>query len=182
MFKEKKKRWYVLQTFSGIETRVSQSIQEHIKLNGMESYFGEIMVPTEEVVEMKSGQRRKSEHKFFPGYILIQMHMNNKSWHLIKNVPRVMGFIGGTSDHPAPISDKEVDTIVNRLRQVSDKPRPKTLFEPGETVRVNDGPFSDFNGIVEEVDYDKSRLKVSVSIFGRSTPVELDFAQVEKIN
>ncbi|CAL4318155.1 Transcription termination/antitermination protein NusG [Buchnera aphidicola (Eriosoma grossulariae)] len=180
MFKDKKKRWYVLQTFSGFESRVTQSIQEHIKLNHMETDFGEIMVPAEEVVEIRSGQRRKSEHKFFPGYVLIQMNMNDSSWHLVKNVPRVMGFIGGTSDRPSPISDKEVNSIINRLKQVSDKPRPKTLFEPGETVRVNYGPFSDFNGIVEEVDYDKSRLKVSVSIFGRSTPVELDFSQVEK--
>ena len=146
----------------------------------MEELFGEVMVPTEEVVEIRGGQRRKSERKFFPGYVLVQMVMNDASWHLVRSVPRVMGFIGGTSDRPAPISDKEVDAIMNRLQQVGDKPRPKTLFEPGEMVRVNDGPFADFNGVVEEVDYEKSRLKVSVSIFGRATPVELDFSQVEK--
>jgi transcriptional antiterminator NusG len=144
----------------------------------MEELFGEVMVPTEEVVEIRGGQRRKSERKFFPGYVLVQMVMNDASWHLVRSVPRVMGFIGGTSDRPAPISDK-VDAIMNRLQQVGDKPRPKTLFEPGEMVRVNDGPFADFNGVVEEVDYEKSRLKVSVSIFGRATPVELDFSQVE---
>ncbi len=148
----------------------------------MEELFGEVMVPTEEVVEIRGGQRRKSERKFFPGYVLVQMVMNDASWHLVRSVPRVMGFIGGTSDRPAPISDKEVDAIMNRLQQVGDKPRPKTLFEPGEMVRVNDGPFADFNGVVEEVDYEKSRLKVSVSIFGRATPVELDFSQVEKAN
>ncbi len=147
----------------------------------MEDSFGEVMVPTEEVVEIRSGQRRKSERKFFPGYVLVQMVMNDATWHLVRNVPRVMGFIGGTSDRPAPISDKEVDAIMNRLQQVGDKPRPKTLFEPGEMVRVSDGPFADFNGVVEEVDYEKSRLKVSVSIFGRATPVELDFSQVEKV-
>ena len=174
-----KKRWYVVQAFSGFEGRVATSLREHIKLHNMEELFGEVMVPTEEVVEIRGGQRRKSERKFFPGYVLVQMVMNDASWHLVRSVPRVMGFIGGTSDRPAPISDKEVDAIMNRLQQVGDKPRPKTLFEPGEMVRVNDGPFADFNGVVEEVDYEKSRLKVSVSIFGRATPVELDFSQVE---
>ncbi|CDW59662.1 SecE and NusG and KOW and Ribosomal L11 N and Rib osomal L11 domain containing protein [Trichuris trichiura] len=164
--------------FSGFEGRVATSLREHIKLHNMEDLFGEVMVPTEEVVEIRGGQRRKSERKFFPGYVLVQMVMNDASWHLVRSVPRVMGFIGGTSDRPAPISDKEVDAIMNRLQQVGDKPRPKTLFEPGEMVRVNDGPFADFNGVVEEVDYEKSRLKVSVSIFGRATPVELDFSQV----
>ncbi|EHK9741326.1 transcription termination/antitermination protein NusG [Escherichia coli] len=175
-----KKRWYVVQAFSGFEGRVATSLRENIKLHNMEDLFGEVMVPTEEVVEIRGGQRRKSERKFFPGYVLVQMVMNDASWHLVRSVPRVMGFIGGTSDRPAPISDKEVDAIMNRLQQVGDKPRPKTLFEPGEMVRVNDGPFADFNGVVEEVDYEKSRLKVSVSIFGRATPVELDFSQVEK--
>ncbi|AFP85631.1 transcription antitermination protein nusG [secondary endosymbiont of Heteropsylla cubana] len=174
------KRWYVVQAFSGFEGRVAQSLREHIKLHNIEHLFGEVMVPTEEVVEIRSGQRRKSERKFFPGYVLVQMLMNDASWHLVRNVPRVMGFIGGTSDRPLPISEKEVSAIMNRLQKIGEKPRPKTLFEPGELVRVNDGHFSDFNGIVEEVDYDKSRLKVSVSIFGRATPVELDFAQVEK--
>lgn len=181
MSEEIKKRWYVIQAFSGFEGRVKESLIEHIKLNKMEHAFGEILVPTEEVVEMRAGQRRKSERKFFPGYVLVQMSMDDASWHLVKSIPRVMGFIGGTPDKPAPISDREADAILNRLQKDGDKPRPKTLFEPGETVRVNDGPFADFNGTVEEVDYEKSRLKVSVSIFGRSTPVELAFGQVEKM-
>ncbi|MGP1959235.1 MAG: transcription termination/antitermination protein NusG [Arsenophonus sp. NC-CH8-MAG3] len=176
-----KKRWYVIQSFSGFEARVAQSLREHIKLLAMEDKFGEVMVPTEEVMEIRSGQRRKSERKFFPGYVLVQMTMDNDSWHLVRSVPRIMGFIGGTPDRPAPISDKEVDMIMNRLQQAGDKPRPKTLFDPGEMIRVTDGPFADFKGIVEEVDYEKSRLKVSVSIFGRATPVELDFSQVEKV-
>ena len=180
MSETQQKRWYVIQAYSGYEARVAQSLREYIKLHNMEDSFGEVLVPTEEVVEMKSGQRRKSERKFFPGYVLVEMMMNDATWHLVKSVPRIMGFIGGTSDRPAPISQREVDAIMNRLQQVGDKPRPKTLFEPGELVRVNEGPFADFNGVVEEVDYEKSRLKVSVSIFGRSTPVELDFSQVEK--
>ncbi|ADP66443.1 transcription antitermination protein NusG [Buchnera aphidicola str. TLW03 (Acyrthosiphon pisum)] len=180
MHESQKKRWYVLQAFSGFESRVAQSIREHVKLNQMEDLFGEVMVPSQEVVEIRSGQRRKSEYKFFPGYVLIQMKMTDSTWHLIRNVPKVLGFIGGKSDKPSPISDKEVEIIINRLRKIGNKPRPKTLFEPGEMIRVNDGPFADFNGVVEEVDYEKSRLKVSVSIFGRSTPVELDFRQVEK--
>lgn len=180
MSKILKKRWYVFQAFSGFENRVSQSLKEHIKLYKMDSFFGDIMIPTEEVVEIRGGQRRKSERKFFPGYILVHMVMNDATWHLVRSIPRVMGFIGGTSDKPSPISDKEVNDIVERLQQIGDKPRPKTLFEPGEVIRVKDGPFADFNGIVEEVDYEKSRLKLSVSIFGRSTPVELDFSQVEK--
>ncbi|URJ25037.1 transcription termination/antitermination protein NusG [Candidatus Blochmannia ocreatus (nom. nud.)] len=175
-----KKRWYVIQAFSGFENRVARSLREHIKLHNMELMFGEVLVPTEEVVEMRFGQRRKSERKFFPGYVLIQMVMTESSWHLVRNIPHVMGFIGGTCDKPAPIGDKELDNIMRRLQQIGDKPRPKTLFEPGELIRVNSGPFSDFNAIVEEVDYEKNRLKVSVSIFGRSTPVELDFSQVEK--
>ncbi|ATW29536.1 transcription termination/antitermination protein NusG [Candidatus Williamhamiltonella defendens] len=173
-----KKRWYVVQAFSGFESRVKQSLHQHIKLHSMEDYFGDVMVPTEEVVEVRSGQRRKSERKFFPGYVLVQMIMNDASWHLVRSVPRVMGFIGGIV--PTPITDKEADAIINRLQQTTDKPRPKTLFEPGELVRVNEGPFAEFNGTVEEVDYEKSRLKVSVSIFGRATPVELDFSQIEK--
>ncbi|MDU1298004.1 MAG: transcription termination/antitermination protein NusG [Enterobacter hormaechei] len=174
------KRWYVVHAYSGFEKSVAQALRDRIVRDGMEERFGDVLVPTEEVVEMRAGQKRRSERKFFPGYVLVQMVMNDASWHLVRSVPRVMGFIGGTSDRPAPISDKEVDAIMNRLQQVGDKPRPKTLFEPGEMVRVNDGPFADFNGVVEEVDYEKSRLKVSVSIFGRATPVELDFAQVEK--
>ncbi|AKC60120.1 transcription termination/antitermination protein NusG [Blochmannia endosymbiont of Polyrhachis (Hedomyrma) turneri] len=175
-----KQRWYVIQAFSGFESRVASSLREYIKLHKMGDYFGEIMIPTEEVVEMRAGQRRKSERKFFPGYVLVQMVMNDASWHLVRSVPRVLGFVGGTSDKPAPIGDKEVNAIIYRLQQIGDKPRPKILFEPGELIRVSDGPFSDFHATVEEVDYEKSRLKVSVSIFGRATPVDLDFCQVEK--
>jgi transcriptional antiterminator NusG len=146
----------------------------------MEDQFGEVLVPTEEVVEMRDGQKRKSDRKFFPGYVLVQMEMNDDSWHLVKDVPKVMGFIGGTSDKPAPISDREADEILNRVQEGAEKPRPKVLFEAGEVIRIIDGPFNDFNGVVEEVDYEKSRLRVEVSIFGRSTPVDLDFGQVEK--
>ncbi|OBU44700.1 transcription termination/antitermination protein NusG [Photobacterium phosphoreum] len=149
-------------------------------MHGMEEHFEEVLVPTEEVVEMRAGQRRKSERKFFPGYVLVQMVMNDETWHLVRSIPRVMGFIGGTSDRPAPISDKEADAILNRLQQASESPVHKTVFEPGEVVRVTDGPFADFNGTIESVDYDKSRVKVSVSIFGRATPVELEFGQIEK--
>ena len=177
---EQRMRWYVVQAFSGYEGRVAKSLKEHIKIHSMEEKYGEILVPTEEVIEMRAGQKRKSERKFFPGYVLVQMVMDETSWHLVRSVPRVMGFIGGTSDRPAPISDKEADAILNRLQESVDKPKPKTLFEAGEVVRVSDGPFADFQGVVEEVDYEKSRLKVSVLIFGRSTPVELDFGQVEK--
>lgn len=175
-----KKRWYVVQAFSGYEKRVAESLREHIKMHGMEDKFGEVLVPTEEVVEMKAGKRAKSERKFFPGYVLVEMAMEEDTWHLVKNIPRVLGFIGGTQERPTPITQKEADTILNRLQESVDKPKPKTLFEPGEVVRVNDGPFADFNGTVESVDYEKSRLTVSVSIFGRATPVELEFGQVEK--
>lgn len=180
MSEDAKLRWYVVQAFSGYEQRVCQTLLEHIKIHEMEEYFGEVLVPTEEVVEMRAGQKRKSSRKFFPGYVLVQMVMNEDSWHLVKNVPRVMGFIGGTSDRPAPISQREADAILQRLEDSADSPRPSTLFEPGEVVRVTDGPFADFNATVEEVDYDKNRVKVSVLIFGRSTPVELEFSQIEK--
>jgi transcriptional antiterminator NusG len=174
------KRWYVVHAFSGFEKQVQRSMAERITRAGMEDMFGEILVPTEEVVEMKGGQKRRSDRKFFPGYVLVEMEMNDETWHLVKEVPKVMGFIGGTSDRPAPITEKEADTILSRVQEGVDKPRPKILFEPGEMVRVVDGPFNDFNGTVEEVNYEKSRLRVAVLIFGRSTPVELDFHQVEK--
>lgn len=174
------KRWYVVQAFSGFETAVKRSLSEHIARHGLEDYFGEIMVPTEEVVEVRGGQRRKSERKFFPGYVLVHMELNDETWHLVKNVPRVLGFIGGTADKPAPISDREAEQILQRVQEGVEKPKPKVLFEPGEVVRVTDGPFNDFNGVVEEVNFDKSRLLVAVQIFGRSTPVELEFSQVEK--
>ena len=146
----------------------------------MEDFFGEILVPTEEVVEVRDGQRRTTERKFFPGYVLVNMELTDDTWHLVKSVPRVLGFIGGTADRPAPISDKEADQILNRVEESVDKPRPKTVFEPGQEVRVIDGPFADFNGVVEEVNYDKNRLRVAVTIFGRATPVDLEFDQVEK--
>jgi transcriptional antiterminator NusG len=174
------KRWYVVHAYSGFEKQVMRSLQDRIDRAGMQELFGQILVPTEEVVEMKGGQKRRSDRKFFPGYVLVEMEMTDETWHLVKDVPKVMGFIGGTADRPAPISQKEADAILNRVQEGVDKPRPKVLFEPGEMVRVVDGPFNDFNGVVEEVDYDKSRLKVAVLIFGRSTPVELEFHQVEK--
>ncbi|WP_019627320.1 transcription termination/antitermination protein NusG [Thioalkalivibrio sp. ALJT] len=173
-------RWYVVQAFSGFEAQVKRSLEERIERFGMQDHFGEILVPTEEVVEMKDGQKRRSERKFFPGYVLVQMDLNDEAWHLVKAVPRVLGFIGGTADRPAPISDKEAEAILQRMLEGAEKPRPKVLFEVGEMVRVIDGPFNDFNGVVEEVNYDKSRLLVAVQIFGRSTPVELEFHQVEK--
>jgi transcriptional antiterminator NusG len=174
------KRWYVVHAYSGFEKQVMRSLQDRIERADMQDKFGQILVPTEEVVEMKGGQKRRSDRKFFPGYVLVEMEMTDETWHLVKDVPKVMGFIGGTADKPAPISQKEADAILNRVQEGVDKPRPKVLFEPGEMVRVVDGPFNDFNGVVEDVDYDKSRLKVAVLIFGRSTPVELEFHQVEK--
>jgi transcriptional antiterminator NusG len=174
------KRWYVVHAYSGFEKQVRSSLVERIKRKGLEHMFGDVLVPTEEVVEMREGQKRKSDRKFFPGYVLVQMEMNDETWHLVKEVPKVMGFIGGTAEKPAPITDKEADAILQRVQEGVDKPRPKILFEPGEVVRIADGPFNDFNGVVEEVDYEKSRLRVAVLIFGRSTPVELEFGQVEK--
>ncbi len=174
-------RWYVVHAYSNFEKKVKLAIEEKIELEGMQEHFGKILVPTEEVVEMRMGQQRKSERKFYPGYVLIQMELTDETWHLVKDIPRVLGFIGGTSDKPAPISDKEADAILNRVEEGVNKPRPKVLFEVGEMLRVTDGPFKDFNGNIEEVNYDKNRLKVSVLIFGRSTPVELEFGQVEKL-
>lgn len=173
-------QWYVVHAYSGFEDHVMRSLKERVDRSGMQEKFGEILVPTEEVVEMRDGKKRKSDRKFFPGYVLVQMEMDDDTWHMVKETPRVLGFIGGTSDKPAPISDKEANSILQRVEEGVDKPRPKILFEPGEVVRVNDGPFTDFNGVVEEVNYEKSRLRVSVLIFGRSTPVELEFGQVEK--
>ena len=174
------KRWYVIHAYSGFEKQVMRSLNERVKLYAMEDHFGEILVPVEEIVEMRDGKRRMSERKFYPGYVLVEMDMNDQSWHLVNETPRVMGFIGGTPEKPAAITQKEADAMLRRVQDGTDKPRPKTLFEPGETVRVTDGPFADFNGVVEEVNYEKSRLQVSVLIFGRATPVELEFSQVEK--
>ncbi|MBP1152890.1 MULTISPECIES: transcription termination/antitermination protein NusG [Methylocaldum] len=173
-------RWYVVHAYSNFENQVKRSLEERIKRSGLERFFGKILVPTEEVVEMRMGQQRKSERKFFPGYVLVQMELNDETWHLVKEVPRVLGFIGGTSDRPAPISDREAEAILSRVEEGATKPKPKVLFEVGEVVRVVEGPFKDFNGVVEEVNYEKNKLRVSVLIFGRSTPVELDFGQVEK--
>jgi len=173
-------RWYVMHVYSGFEQQAVRSLKERIIFSKMDDKFGEILVPTEEVIEMRGGQKRKSDRKFFPGYVLVQMEMDDESWHLVKEVPKVMGFIGGTSDRPAPISDKEAQRIMDRIQEGVEKPRPKVLFEPGEVIRVVDGPFADFNGVVEEVNYEKSRVRVAVLIFGRSTPVDLEFGQVEK--
>ena len=173
-------RWYVVHAYSQYENSVMRALKERIGRAGLQDQFGEILVPTEEVVEIKNSVKRTTERKFFPGYVLVQMEMNEDTWHLVKATPKVMGFIGGTADKPAPISDKEAEKILNRVTESVEKPRPKTLFEPGEAVRVKEGPFADFQGVVEEVNYDKSRLRVAVLIFGRSTPVELEFSQVEK--
>jgi transcriptional antiterminator NusG len=174
------KRWYVIHAYSGFEGQVKRSLEERVKRADLQEFFGDILVPTEEVVEMRNGQQRKSERKFFPGYVLVNMEMTDETWHLVKSVPKVMGFIGGTGDRPAPIPEKQAEAILLRVQEGVEKPRPKVLYEIGEAVRVVDGPFTDFNGTVEEVDYDKSRVKVSVLIFGRSTPVDLEFSQVEK--
>ncbi len=183
------KRWYVVHAYSGFEHQVQRALDSRIARAEMQEKFGQVLVPTEEVVEMRGGQKRKSERKFFPGYVLVQIEttddggiprIDDESWHLIKETPKVMGFIGGTAERPLPIQDHEADVILRRVQDGVDKPKPKVLFEPGEMVRVTEGPFNDFNGVVEEVNYEKSRLRVAVSIFGRSTPVELEFGQVEK--
>jgi transcription termination/antitermination protein NusG len=183
------KRWYVVHAYSGFEQQVRKALIERIARAGMQDRFGDVLVPTEEVIEMRAGQKRKSERKFFPGYVLVQIEtdtesgtprIDDDSWHLVKETSKVMGFIGGTADRPLPIKDSEAQAILDRVQEGVEKPRPKVLFEPGELVRVTDGPFNDFNGTVEEVNYDKSRLRVAVMIFGRSTPVELEFGQVEK--
>jgi len=175
------KKWYVVHAFSGFEKRVATSLREYIDRAGMQDQFGEILVPTEDVVELgRGGKKRTTERKFFPGYVLVEMEMNDETWHLVKSVPKVTGFIGGTGNRPTPISQAELDAIVGRMEDSAEKPKPKFSFSPGELVRVIDGPFQDFNGTVEDVNYEKSKMRVAVSIFGRSTPVELDFSQVEK--
>lgn len=174
-------KWYVVHAYSGFEQQVCRSLQERIDRFEMQDSFGDILVPKETVVEMKKGQKRKSERKFFPGYVLVQMDMNDETWHLVKSVPKVLGFIGGTAENPAPITEREANAILQRIEEGENKPQPKTMYDVGEVVRVIDGPFADFDGEVEEVNYEKSRLRVAVSIFGRSTPVELEFSQVEKM-
>jgi len=175
------KRWYVVHAFSGMEKSVARAIQERIDRAGMQDQFGQILVPTEEVVEIRGGQKALSERRFFPGYVLVEMEMNEQTWHLVKNTNKVTGFVGGSASKPTPISQSEVDKIMAQMQEGVEKPRPKVLFEVGEVVRVKEGPFTDFNGNVEEVNYEKNRLRVSVTIFGRSTPVELEFGQVEKL-
>ena len=175
------KKWYILQVHSGKEKKVAEVLKKRINDYNLNDKFGEIVVPTEEVVEMRGGQKRKSERKFFPGYVLVQIALDDEVWHFVRhNVPWVLGFVGGTSAKPAPITDKQVNAILERVQEGSEKPRPKIVFQPGEVVRVIAGPFADFDGVVEDVNYEKSRLRVSVLIFGRSTPVELEFSQVQK--
>ena len=173
-------RWYVVHAYSGMEKAVERNIRERINRAGMQHMFGEILVPTEEVVEIKNGQKRTSERRFYPGYVLVQMIMNDDTWHLVKHTNKVTGFVGGAKNRPAPISQKEVEDIVSQMQQGTEKPRHKVEFIVGEFVRVKEGPFTDFNGTVEEVNYEKSKVRVSVMIFGRATPVELEFSQVEK--
>ncbi|MEN9761225.1 MAG: transcription termination/antitermination protein NusG [Pseudomonadota bacterium] len=175
------KRWYVVHAYSGMEKSVARALQERVDRAGMQDRFGRILVPTEEVVEMRGGQRTITERRFFPGYVLVEMVLDDDTWHLVKHTNKVTGFVGGAGNRPTPISDKEVEKIMAQMQEGVEKPKPKTLFEVGEMVRVKEGPFTDFNGNVEEVNYDKSRLRVSVTIFGRATPVELEFGQVEKV-
>jgi transcriptional antiterminator NusG len=173
-------QWYIAHVYSGFEKAALRALRERIDRSSIEGMFGRILVPVEEVLEMKGGQKSITERKLFPGYVLVEMEMCDESWHLVKETPKIMGFIGGTPTRPAPISDKEVEKILQQMQDGAQKPRPKVLFEAGQTVRVKDGPFNDFHGTVEDVNYEKSRMRVSISIFGRATSVELDFSQVEK--
>ncbi len=175
------KRWYVVQAHSGFEKQVQKALQEKIKQAGMEDKFGQILLPVEKVLELRGGTKKETERKFFPGYLLVEMEMNDDTWHLVRSLPRVSGFVGGTPTKPAPLPEHEVQAILAQVQQGGEKPKPRIIFEIGEAVRVKEGPFADFTGTVEEVDYEKSRLSVAVSIFGRSTPVQLDFSQVEKL-
>ncbi len=174
------KRWYVVHAYSGFEKSVQRALIDRVNRSGMQDSFGQILVPVEEVIELRNGQKTVTERKFFPGYVLVEMEMNDESWHLVKSTPKVTGFVGGTANKPAPISEKEVAKIMQQMQEGVEKPRPKVLFEIGEVVRVKEGPFTDFHGSVEDANYEKNMLRVSVTIFGRATPVELDFAQVEK--
>lgn len=173
-------RWYVVHAYSGFEKSVQRALAERITRAAMQDKFGRVLVPVEEVVEMKSGQKSITERKFFPGYVLVEMEMDDDTWHLVKSTPKVTGFVGGSGNRPTPISEREVEKILQQMQDGVEKPRPKVLFEVGEVVRVKEGPFTDFHGAVEEVNYEKSKLSVAVTIFGRSTPVELEFSQVEK--
>jgi transcription termination/antitermination protein NusG len=173
-------RWYVVHAYSGMEKAVERNILERIQRAGMQSKFGRILVPTEEVVEVKNGQKRTTERRFFPGYVLVEMVMDDETWHLVKHTNKVTGFVGGAKNRPAPISEEDVQKIVSQMQEGTEKPRHKVEFVVGEYVRVKDGPFTDFNGTVDEVNYEKSKVRVSVTIFGRATPVELEFSQIEK--
>ena len=175
------KKWYVVHAYSGFEKNVQKTLKERIERESMQDYFGQILVPVEEVVDIKNGKRSLSERKFFPGYVLVEMEMTDDSWHLVKSTPRVSGFIGGTANRSLPITQREVDAIMQQIQTGGEKPKPKVEFDVGQRIRVNDGPFADFNGVVDEVNYERNKLKVSVQIFGRETPVELDFTQVEKV-
>jgi transcriptional antiterminator NusG len=175
------KRWYVVHAYSGMEKSVARHLQERIDRSGLQAHFGRILVPTEEVVEIKGGKKSISERRLYSGYVLVEMEMADIAWHLVKTTPKVTGFLGGTANRPSPLSQKEVDEILLRMQEGYEKPRPKVLFEVGEMVRIKEPPFTDFNGNVEEVNYEKNKLRVSVTIFGRSTPVELDFSQDEKV-
>ena len=177
---DKTKHWYIIHTYSGFENKVRESLEQRVQAYGLQDEIGEVLIPTEVVVEKRGGRTVETSKRFFPGYILVEMHMSDHAWHVVKNTPKVTGFVGGTANKPTPISQKEVDAILQQVQEGAEKPRPKVLFETGEAVRVKEGPFTDFHGNVEDVNYEKSKLKVSVSIFGRSTPVELDFSQVEK--
>lgn len=176
-----RKRWYVVHAYSGMEKSVRRALLERVERMGMKDRFGEILVPTEEVVEVKAGQKSVTERRFFPGYVLVEMEMTDETWHLVRNTPKITGFIGGKSNRPTPIPQHEIDKLLQQMQDGVDKPRPKVSYEVGELVRIKEGPFADFNGNVEEVNYEKSRLRVLVTIFGRSTPVELEFGQVEKV-
>ena len=172
--------WYVIQAYSGYEQKVKIALEERIMLNDLKDKFGEILIPTEQIVELKRGTKKTTERKFFPGYILIQMNLEDDSWQLVQSTPRVSGFVGGTREKPLPIAEDDVNNIINRIEEGEDAPAPKTIYEPGEVIRVCDGPFNDFNGVVENVDYERNKVKVAVQILGRATPVELDFMQIEK--
>ncbi len=174
-------RWYIIQAFSGYEKQVQRALIERIKRSELTEFFGDVLVPTEEVIEMRDGKKRTVEHKLFPGYVLINMEMREDTWHIVRSCPNITGFIGGTPEHPAPITQAEADRILNRINKGADAPRPKTMFEPGEEVLIIDGPFTDFKGMVKKVDYDKSKLYLTVSVFSRPTEVELEFNKVEKI-
>jgi transcriptional antiterminator NusG len=175
-------KWYVIQSIAGSEKTAVLLMKKAIEFHQIQDSFGQILVPTEEVIEMKNGQRKKSERRFYPGYILAQVKMTDNIWHIVRKIPKVMGFVGGKSGEPTPLSEQEAQKILSRVQEVTDKPRPKVLYEIGEVLRIKEGPFTDFSGVVDDIDYERSRVQVAIVIFGRSTPVELNFSQVEKSN